>query len=100
MEYALNEGARLGLMPQGNTRHFLGDDLGARRPADGCPRAEVYVRLDDLDAAVARLEAAAARCTSPRAPRGWGDEAAYYLDPDGYVLAVARPLGRALDSAT
>jgi predicted enzyme related to lactoylglutathione lyase len=91
VEYRVNEGARLGLMPQANTRHFLGDELGARRPTDGCPRGEVYVHVEDLDAAVARLEALGAPCTSPRARRAWGDEAAYHLDLDGYVLVVARP---------
>lgn len=90
VEYRVNDGARLGLMPQGHSRHFLGEELGARVPMDGCPRAEVYLRVEDLDGAVARLEALGAVCTSPRAPRSWGDEAAYYLDHDGYVLAVAR----------
>jgi predicted enzyme related to lactoylglutathione lyase len=89
VEYRLNAGARLGLMPQGNTRHFLGDALGAMRPTDGCPRAEVYLRVDDLDGVTARLEALGARCTSPRSRRDWGDDVAYYLDPDGYVVAVA-----------
>lgn len=28
VEYRVNAGARLGLMHQGNTRHFLGDKLG------------------------------------------------------------------------
>jgi hypothetical protein len=28
VEYRVNAGARLGLMPQGNTRHFLGEKLG------------------------------------------------------------------------
>jgi catechol 2,3-dioxygenase-like lactoylglutathione lyase family enzyme len=99
VEYRLNEGARLGLMPQENTGHFLGEALGARRPValaeGGCPRAELYLRLDgpdELGRAVARLESTGAPCPSPRAPRGWGDEAAYFLDPDGYVVAVARPL--------
>jgi predicted enzyme related to lactoylglutathione lyase len=90
VEYCVNAGARLGLMPQGHTRHFLGVALGTKRPTDGCPRAEVYLRVEDLDGAVARLEALGAVCTSPRAARSWGDEAAYYLDHDGYVLAVAR----------
>lgn len=92
VEYRLNEGARLGLMPRANTAQFLGEDLAGRRPPAGCPLAEVYLQVDDLDAAVERLEGAGAPCTSPRAARGWGDEAAYYLDPDGYVLAVARRL--------
>lgn len=90
-EYAPAPGVKVGLMPQGNTRHFLGETLGARKPADGCPRAELYVHVPDLPGAIKRLEALGARCTSPLARRDWGDDAAYYLDPDGYVLAVARP---------
>ncbi|MCC6466155.1 MAG: VOC family protein [Planctomycetes bacterium] len=90
-EYAPGPGVRVGLMPQGNTRHFLGDELGARKPADGCPRAELYVHVPDLTASVNRLVALGATCTSPPARRDWGDEAAYFVDPDGYVLAVARP---------
>ncbi len=37
-----------------------------------------------------RAIAAGARELSPLAPRDWGDEAAYFADPDGNVLAVAR----------
>ena len=29
---------------------------------------------------------------SPLAPRDWGDEAAYFADPDGVVIAVARSI--------
>ncbi|MCO5171548.1 MAG: VOC family protein [Planctomycetes bacterium] len=94
VEYRVNDGARLGLMVQGNMRQFVGDDLGARRPVDGSLRAEVYLHVDDLEAAIARLEAAGAPCVGPRAARGWGDEAAYFLDPDGYVVVVAAPLER------
>ena len=54
---------------------------------------ELYFRVDDLDAAIERLEAAGAHCLSQRGPRDWGDEAAYYADPDGNVLVVARSLG-------
>jgi len=39
------------------------------------------------------LEAAGARLLSAAAPRDWGDEAAYFADPDGNVLVVARPVG-------
>lgn len=85
VEYRLGADARLGLMPQANTAQFLDADLGARRPTDGCPRAEVYVHVGDLDATIARMTALGARCTSSRAPRGWSDEAAYFLDRDDYV---------------
>jgi catechol 2,3-dioxygenase-like lactoylglutathione lyase family enzyme len=54
--------------------------------------AYLYVRVDDLDETIAKLLSAGARKLSPRARRGWGDEAAYFADPDGNVLAVARRL--------
>jgi catechol 2,3-dioxygenase-like lactoylglutathione lyase family enzyme len=28
---------------------------------------------------------------APAAPREWGDDAAYLADPDGHVIAIARP---------
>lgn len=91
VEYRINAGARLGLMPQANTRHFLGERLGAMKPADGCPRGEIYLHVPDLHAVVARLQRLGSPCTSPLARRDWGDDAAYFLDPDGYVLVVAAP---------
>ena len=92
VEYQLNAGARLGLMPQGNTTQFLGDGLGSRTPTDGCPRAEIYLRSGDVEDAVRRLEKAGAVCASPLAERDWGDRAAYFLDLDGYIIAVAQEL--------
>lgn len=53
---------------------------------------ELYFHVDDLDDAIERLAAAGAHCLSERAPRDWGDEAAYYADPDGNVLVVARSM--------
>ena len=54
--------------------------------------AYLYVRVDDLDETIERLGKAGARPLSRRAERGWGDEAAYFADPDGNVVAVARRL--------
>lgn len=54
--------------------------------------AYLYVRVDDLDETIERLEQAGARKLSPRSKRGWGEEAAYFADPDGNVVAVARRL--------
>lgn len=54
--------------------------------------AYLYVLVDDLDATIERLRAAGARPLSPRAERNWGDEAAYFADPDGNVVAVAARL--------
>ena len=54
--------------------------------------AYLYVRVDDLDGTILRLRAAGARPLSGRSNRNWGDEAAYFADPDGNVVAVARRL--------
>jgi len=54
--------------------------------------AYLYVRVDDLDATIERLREAGARPLSERADRNWGDEAAYFADPDGNVVAVAARL--------
>jgi catechol 2,3-dioxygenase-like lactoylglutathione lyase family enzyme len=54
--------------------------------------AELYVMVDNLDDAIERLQQAGAEPLSPRALRTWGHEAAYFGDPDGYVVAVARPV--------
>ena len=59
-------------------------------PAGALAPTELYFRCDDIAGAIARLETAGARPLSPLAPRPWGDEAAYFSDPDGNVLVVAR----------
>jgi hypothetical protein len=51
---------------------------------------ELYFLTDDLIGAIGRLEAAGARQLSPLQIRPWGDEAAYFADPDGTVLVIAR----------
>lgn len=56
-----------------------------------CP-TELYVDVSDVSAAIAQVERAGARLLSPLSPRDWGDEVAYFSDPDGNVLALARRL--------
>ncbi len=89
VELGLPGGLALGLYE----RQGFGRNTG-QVPVQAEPGAilptELYFRCDDLDAAIARLEGAGARCLSPRARRDWGDEAAYYADPDGNVVVVAR----------
>jgi predicted enzyme related to lactoylglutathione lyase len=53
---------------------------------------ELYLDPDDLPGTVARLEHLGARKLSALARRDWGDEVVYFADPDGNVLALARPM--------
>ena len=54
--------------------------------------AELYVQVDDVESAMGALREAGAKSLSPLARRGWGHEAAYFADPDGNIVAVARPV--------
>lgn len=96
VELALPGGTSLGLY----VREAFAVNVG-QVPTLATPQriggTELYFHVDDLDDAIQRLEAAGATCLSARAPRDWGDEAAYYADPDGNVLVVARSLGSPAD---
>jgi predicted enzyme related to lactoylglutathione lyase len=61
-------------------------------PAGAITGTELYLRCDDLDVTIARLEASGARLLSAASARAWGDVAAYYADPDGNVVVVSSPL--------
>ena len=64
-------------------------------PGGALTGTELYFYADDrhdLEQAIARLEGAGARKLSALATRDWGDEAAYFADPDGNVLVMARHL--------
>jgi uncharacterized protein len=55
--------------------------------------AELYVQVEDVKSAMDALQRAGAKPLSPLARRGWGHEAAYFADPDGNIVAVARDPG-------
>jgi len=93
-EFSLPEGMRLGLYQ----REGFGRNTGqvpAQIASGELAPTELYFYPEDLDEAIRRLEAAGARTLSDRAARDWGDEAAYFADPDGTVLVLARPLDAA-----
>ncbi len=92
-EFALVDGASLGLMPVTGIKKLLGEALPDPAGADGVPRAELYLIVDDAAAAHERAQGAGARELSPLMDRDWGDRAAYALDPDGHVLAFAERSG-------
>ncbi len=91
VEFALPDGRGLGLYE----RESFGLNTGtapAPLPPGAISGVEIYIHCEDPVEVGARLIAGGARELSPFSPRSWGDEAAYYADPDGYVLVVARPL--------
>lgn len=95
-EFLLADHVVLGLMPESGIRHLLGAALPDPALAQGVPRAELYLLIDDPAAHHRRALSAGARELSPLLVRGWGHAAAYSLDPDGHVLAFAEAIGRGL----
>ena len=91
VEYGLPDGRGLGVYQREGFARNTGE-LPTQAPEGRTTATELYLRCEDLDAAIERIEAAGGRLLSARAARDWGDEAAYYADPDGNVLALARPL--------
>lgn len=93
VELELPDGRGLGLYKRSGFAHNT-QQTPVLVPVGEISGTELYFRTDDLDGAVARLEAAGARPLSALAERPWGDEAAYFADPDGNVIVVSRPLGQ------
>ena len=52
--------------------------------------AYLYVRVPDVRTTIEKLDEAGARALAPLARRSWGDDAAWFADPDGNVVAVAQ----------
>ncbi len=89
-------GARVGLYQRDGFAGTAGAPVTAPPTAGAVTGAELYLHVDDgaaLDDAIARITSAGGRPLSPRAPRMWGDETAYFADPDGHVVAIGRSLG-------
>ncbi len=88
-ELALPNSLRLGLYE----RHAFSRNTGQVPIAPSgaaLTSTELYFRPHPLEAAIARIEQAGARRLSPLSVRAWGDEAAYFADPDGNVIVLAR----------
>lgn len=88
-EYEISETCVLGLMPAAGIKRLLGEPLPDPDAAAGVPRCELYLRVADPERYHQRALAAGARELSALEMRGWGDMAAYSLDPDGHVLVFA-----------
>lgn len=88
-ELVLPGGMRLGIYD----RRGFGKNFGHQpRPTGGVTCTELYVHVDDIERAGDRVMRAGGRLLDQCRSRDWGDEVAYYSDPDGNILALARPL--------
>jgi predicted enzyme related to lactoylglutathione lyase len=89
-EFVLSNGCKLGLMPEADIARIISGPLRHPSTGTGIPRCELYLLVEDLEAAIARTEAAGATLVHPSADRDWGHRVAYYADLDGHVIALAK----------
>ena len=82
-------GERLGIYQREAFAKNTGELPQEIEPGDLAP-TELYFYVDDLAAACERVLASGGRPLSPRKKRPWGEEVAYFADPDGNVLALAK----------
>lgn len=90
-EFRLSDTASIGLMPETGAKALLGDAVPAPETGRKIPRCEIYLKVDDPAGAYKRLIEAGGIGVSPPEKRPWGDIAAYGADPDGNILAFAKP---------
>ena len=93
VELAHALGMRLGLY----VREGFGRNVGQTPIAaegDQLHAAELYFHAVDPLVVSERALRAGGRLLSALAPRDWGDEVVYCADPDGHVIALARPIVR------
>ena len=83
------DGGAVGLFETDGYSELVGAD-SAPIPEGRVAPAYVYVRVDDVEAAAARVEDAGGRPLSRVASRSWGEDAAWFADPDGNVIAVSQ----------
>jgi predicted enzyme related to lactoylglutathione lyase len=83
------DGGALGLFEREGYAGLVGAEP-ADIPAGRVSPAYLYVRVEDAEALVQRLEEAGARRLTDFARQSWGETAAWFADPDGNVVAVAQ----------
>ncbi len=88
VEFILPDGLGLALCSYEGFQRIIGTN--PQLPDEGVAPAQVYLRTDDILRVIARLHAVNAKPLSKAAVRDWGEEVAYFADPDGHVLAIAR----------
>lgn len=86
-EFALPGGQRLGLYQREGFARNTG--VMPQEHSGGTTATELYLRCADIEEAVVRVRGAGGRELAPLAHRPWGDDVAYFTDPDGNVLALA-----------
>lgn len=89
-EFNLLDNVTLGIMPEDGIMKILEGRIPHPQTANGAPRCELYLYVDEPDDYYKRLVDAGGTGISKTALRNWGDSVAYGADIDGHILAFAK----------
>lgn len=91
-EFIFTEHCKLGLMPNHGIAKIVAESMPHPDQGNGIPRCELYFYVDDLQLEFENAIQCGAKLISPILDRDWGDQACYFADPDGHVIAFAKRL--------
>ena len=91
-EFAIADNCKLGLMPNSGIARILGEAMPHPDKGNGIPRCELYLLVEDIQSAYDNALRCGAKLISPILARDWGDNACYFADPDGHVIAFAEKI--------
>ncbi len=91
-EFQLSATTKLGLMPEDGIAKILQNKLAHPAKANGAPRCELYLLVDEVQPYIEKISDYGAKLISPLANRDWGDKVAYFADPDGHIIAFAEKI--------
>jgi uncharacterized glyoxalase superfamily protein PhnB len=89
-EFMLTENVKLGLMPESRIAKILSGKTPHPSEGNGIPRCELYLHIDNIEAAFNLAIKAGAKEINPIQERDWGDTVGYLTDYDGHVIAFAK----------
>ncbi len=89
-EFQLWDSVILGIMQEEGIMRILENKIPNPAHANGVPRSELYLFVDNPDEYYSRLVKAGGTGISKTELRNWGDYVAYGSDVDGNILAFAK----------
>ncbi len=91
-EFNMNAHGSIGLMPNKGIAKILAEKTPHPDTANGIPRCELYLHVDDVQFEFDNAIKAGAGLVSPIMDRDWGDRVCYFSDPDGHIIAFAEKI--------
>ena len=91
-EFCLSQDFTLGLMPNEGIANILKDKTPHPETGTGIPRCEMYFYVENLVDEYEILQNIGIEMVSTLSERNWGDEAFYFADLDGHIIAFAKKI--------